>query len=98
AATGRRTTPRDHVLTQSCLRPRRSGAKVDSRGFAMATLALNDVSKVHPEGTKAVAGIDLAIEDGEFFVLVGPSGCGKTSVLRVGAGLAPINRGGAVVD
>ncbi|HTH06846.1 MAG TPA: ABC transporter ATP-binding protein, partial [Ilumatobacteraceae bacterium] len=51
-----------------------------------------------PDGTEAVAGIDLAIEDGEFFVLVGPSGCGKTSVLRMVAGLEPVTGGEVRVD
>ncbi|GIE92552.1 ABC transporter ATP-binding protein [Paractinoplanes rishiriensis] len=35
---------------------------------------------------EAVAGIDLAIADGEFFSLLGPSGSGKTTVLRMIAG------------
>jgi energy-coupling factor transporter ATP-binding protein EcfA2 len=35
----------------------------------------------------AVKGVSLAIEDGEFFVLVGPSGCGKSTLLRLLAGL-----------
>jgi len=37
--------------------------------------------------TRAVDGIDLAIPDGEFVVLVGPSGCGKTTTLNMIAGL-----------
>jgi len=64
----------------------------------MATLELKGLSKVHPDGTQAVAGIDLAVEDGEFFVLVGPSGCGKTSVLRMVAGLEPVSAGEVLVD
>src|SRR5690349_3284125 len=35
---------------------------------------------------EAVAGIDLAIPDGEFFSLLGPSGSGKTTLLRMIAG------------
>jgi ABC-type Fe3+/spermidine/putrescine transport system ATPase subunit len=36
---------------------------------------------------RAVAGIDLAIAQGEFIALLGPSGCGKTTTLRMIAGL-----------
>jgi multiple sugar transport system ATP-binding protein len=64
----------------------------------MATLELKGLRKVHPDGTQAVAGIDLAVDDGEFFVLVGPSGCGKTSVLRMVAGLEPVTAGEVLVD
>ena len=41
----------------------------------------------------AVKGIDLAIPDGEFTVLVGPSGCGKSTLLRTIAGLETITEG-----
>jgi multiple sugar transport system ATP-binding protein len=37
--------------------------------------------------------MDLAIDDGEFVVLVGPSGCGKTTALRMLAGLETISSG-----
>ena len=42
---------------------------------------------------QAVKGIDLAIPDGEFTVLVGPSGCGKSTLLRTIAGLESISGG-----
>jgi multiple sugar transport system ATP-binding protein len=51
------------------------------------------VSKVYPDGTRAVSDIDLGIGDGEFMVFVGPSGCGKTTALRMVAGLEDITEG-----
>src|SRR6187399_1224978 len=59
----------------------------------MAEVALDGVSKVYPDGTRAVDRIDLEIGDGEFMVLVGPSGCGKTTALRMVAGLEEISEG-----
>jgi ABC-type sugar transport system ATPase subunit len=42
--------------------------------------------------------VSLAIEDGEFVVLVGPSGCGKSTLLRCIAGLEPISAGKLIQD
>src|SRR3954449_6865934 len=49
-------------------------------------------------GVQAVRGIDLAIPDGEFTVLVGPSGCGKSTLLRAIAGLEEIDAGTVEID
>ena len=43
--------------------------------------------------TKILDDLNLEIAEGEFFVLLGPSGCGKTTVLRMTAGLQPVDRG-----
>src|SRR6266508_5749428 len=59
----------------------------------MAGVTFEDVSKVYPDGTRAVYDMDLEIRDGEFMVLVGPSGCGKTTALRMVAGLEDISEG-----
>jgi multiple sugar transport system ATP-binding protein len=59
----------------------------------MATIELESLRKVYPNGSEAVHDLDLKIEDGEFLVLVGPSGCGKTTVLRMIAGLEEISSG-----
>jgi multiple sugar transport system ATP-binding protein len=52
----------------------------------VAGIRLERLTKVFGT-TRAVDGIDLAIPDGEFVVLVGPSGCGKTTTLNMIAGL-----------
>jgi multiple sugar transport system ATP-binding protein len=59
----------------------------------MSTIRFENVTKRYPDGTEAVKGIDLEIEDGEFMILVGPSGCGKTTALRMIAGLEDITDG-----
>src|SRR5580704_7863279 len=50
-----------------------------------AVLELREVSKHYPTH-RAVNGVSLSIEKGEFFSLLGPSGCGKTTTLRLIAG------------
>ena len=59
----------------------------------MAGVSFDRVSKVYPDGTRAVDEISLDVDDGEFMVLVGPSGCGKTTALRMVAGLEEISEG-----
>src|SRR3954452_8923564 len=53
----------------------------------MAAITLEHVTKEFVGGVTAVDRVTLAIEDGEFMVLVGPSGCGKSTLLRMIAGL-----------
>jgi multiple sugar transport system ATP-binding protein len=59
----------------------------------VAEIQLEQLTKIYPDGTKAVSGLDLEVGNGEFVVFVGPSGCGKTSALRMIAGLEPITEG-----
>ena len=59
----------------------------------MASLQLNHIYKVYPNGVKAVNDFSIDIADKEFIVFVGPSGCGKSTTLRMIAGLEDITAG-----
>ena len=54
---------------------------------------LEHVTKRFRGGVEAVRDVSLAVEPGEFLVLVGPSGCGKSTVLRMIAGLEEVTEG-----
>jgi multiple sugar transport system ATP-binding protein len=58
----------------------------------MASVTLAQVKKSFGS-SQVVHGVDIAIDDGEFCVLVGPSGCGKSTLLRMIAGLEEISAG-----
>lgn len=59
----------------------------------MASVKLNNVCKVYPNGFVAVKDFNLDIADKEFIIFVGPSGCGKSTTLRMIAGLEDISSG-----
>ena len=44
---------------------------------------LSDVYHSYATGTRALQGIDLRIDDGEFVFLVGPSGSGKSTIIKL---------------
>jgi iron(III) transport system ATP-binding protein len=52
----------------------------------MPYLVLSDIEKTYGQ-FRALDGVSLSIEEGEFVCFLGPSGCGKTSLLRIIAGL-----------
>ncbi len=63
----------------------------------MANLAINHINKSFGNLT-VLKDIDIAIEDGEFLVLVGPSGCGKSTLLSIIAGLDDHTSGSITID
>ena len=63
----------------------------------MAFLELRGVEKYFGS-LRAIKGVDLSIEKGEFVVFVGPSGCGKSTLLRMIAGLTEIDGGSLQLD
>ena len=67
----------------------------------MANLRFDDVTKTFQDGTETVLAVNelnMAIDDGDFLVIVGPSGCGKTTTLRMVAGLETITDGEIYLD
>ena len=64
----------------------------------MASLSLENVCKVYPNGYQAVQNFNMEIADKEFIIFVGPSGCGKSTTLRMIAGLEDISSGTFKID
>ncbi len=64
----------------------------------MASLSLQHIKRIYPNGFEAVPDFNLEIEDKEFIIFVGPSGCGKSTVLRMIAGLDEITAGDFYID
>jgi ABC-2 type transport system ATP-binding protein len=49
----------------------------------MQALVLRRLTKVYKNGIQALKGIDLAVEEGDFFALLGPNGAGKTTIIGI---------------
>jgi len=79
-----------HLVRPRDTRVRMVGAR---RVSAVARVEFENLTKRFPDGTIAVNDLSMAIEDGEFVILVGPSGCGKSTALRMVAGLEEISSG-----
>jgi multiple sugar transport system ATP-binding protein len=63
----------------------------------MARIVIDGVTKVFDKDVVAVDNVSMAVDDGEFMVLVGPSGCGKSTLLRIVAGLEEVTDGEVMI-
>ena len=61
-------------------------------------IRLIDVYKEYDNGTKALKGVNLRIDDGEFVFLVGPSGSGKSTVIKLITGEIATTQGRLMVN
>jgi ABC-2 type transport system ATP-binding protein len=63
----------------------------------MQALSLRKLTKTYRNGVQALKGIDLDVEQGDFFALLGPNGAGKTTAIGIIASLVNKTSGQALV-
>jgi ABC-2 type transport system ATP-binding protein len=62
----------------------------------MKALSIKNLTKTYANGNQALKGIDLAVEEGDFYALLGPNGAGKTTAIGIIASL--VNKTGGEVE
>jgi ABC-2 type transport system ATP-binding protein len=63
----------------------------------MKALELKQLGKTYPNGVQALKGIDLCVEEGDFFALLGPNGAGKSTTIGIVTSLVTKTSGKAKV-
>ena len=61
-------------------------------------IRLTDIHKEYENGTKALKGVSMQIDDGDFVFLVGPSGSGKSTIIKLITGEIQADRGKLMVN
>ena len=64
----------------------------------MGFVEIESLTKVFPNGLKALDSLDLSIDQGEFFALLGPNGAGKSTLIGVTCGLVTKTEGTIIVQ
>jgi ABC-2 type transport system ATP-binding protein len=62
----------------------------------MPALVLRQLTKTYKNGIRALKGVDLEVDEGDFFALLGPNGAGKTTAIGIVTSL--VNKTGGVVE
>ena len=63
----------------------------------MNALSVRGLTKTYKNGVQALKGIDLEVEQGDFFALLGPNGAGKTTLIGIMTSLVTKTGGEAAV-
>ena len=61
-------------------------------------LTVEALSKIYPDGTRALSRVSFTLQTGAIGIVLGASGCGKTSLLRIAAGLEDATEGRVALD
>jgi ABC-2 type transport system ATP-binding protein len=64
--------------------------------FTMNALSVRELTKTYKNGVQALKGVDLDVEQGDFFALLGPNGAGKTTLIGVVTSL--VNKSGGKIS
>jgi ABC-2 type transport system ATP-binding protein len=62
----------------------------------MKALSIKSLTKTYANGNRALKGIDLTVEEGDFYALLGPNGAGKTTAIGIISSL--VNKSGGEVE
>jgi ABC-2 type transport system ATP-binding protein len=62
----------------------------------MKALSIKNLTKTYSNGNQALKGIDLDVEEGDFYALLGPNGAGKTTAIGIVSSL--VNKSGGTVE
>ena len=62
----------------------------------MKALSIKNLTKTYANGNQALKGIDLSVEEGDFYALLGPNGAGKTTAIGIISSL--VNKSGGKVE
>ncbi len=65
----------------------------------MKAISIQNLTKKYKNGTEALKGVDMHVEQGDFFALLGPNGAGKTTIIGILTGLVEKTAGtGKIFD
>ncbi len=61
-------------------------------------LVIENLTKTYKNGFQALKGINLRVEQGEFYALLGPNGAGKSTTIKILTGVLDFERGDVFIN